>query len=289
MSDDSAAALRAVVLGAGYIGTDLLYKIARSNRLRCVLVVGRRSGTVGLRRADSMGLRTSTEGISALMADPDAFDVVFDCTDAVANREHWRMLKQHGKRLINLTPAISGHMIIPAINGDDAAAHSDVNMISCGGQAAIPLLAALASVVPSIDYVEIVTSAASSSVGMGTRVNLDEYIDATSLAVQVFARAGRVKSMVNLSPARPPVVFRVTIFVQAAGIRMGEVEAQLASMAERVRAYCPGYRLKDCSQRADGTLALDVEVEGGADYLPVYAGNLDIINAAAIRVAGAMA
>lgn len=281
--------LRVAVLGAGYIGTDLLYKIARSNRLECALVVGRRPGSAGLRRAERMGLAVSTDGIAALTAEPHAFDVVFDCTDAIANRAHWAALAPHGKRLINLTPGYSGHMIVPAVNGADAALHDDLNMISCGGQTVIPLLATLGRVLGRMEYVEIVTTAASASVGLGTRVNLDEYIDVTAAAAQAFAPIDRVKVMVNVSPARPPVVFRVTMFVQARRIDLATIERAVTEKEMLVRTYCRGYRISECRLRPDGALAITAEVSGGGDYLPAYAGNLEIINQAAIRAAEAMA
>lgn len=281
--------LRVVVLGAGYIGTDLLYKIARSNWLECCLVVGRTSNAAGLRRAAGMGYDVSAEGIHVLTANPDRFDAVFDCTDAIANRDHWAQLAPHGKRLINLTPASSGRMIVPAVNGEEAARHNDLNMISCGGQTAMPLLAALGQALGWMDYAEIVTTAASGSVGMGTRVNLDEYIEVTEAAAHAYAPIGRVKALVNLSPARPPSVFRVTLFVQAGAIDLAKVETAVSAMAERVCVYCAGYGVTECRLRPDGVLVVTTEISGGGDYLPVYAGNLEIINQAAIRAAEAIA
>jgi acetaldehyde dehydrogenase len=287
-SGPGAAPLRAVVLGAGNIGTDLIHKMARSTRLDCVQVVGRNPDSVGLRKAERLGIPVSAHGIAALLENPASFDIVFDCTDAVANRGHWRALAALGKRLVNLTPGFSGTMIVPSVNRADAATSGDLNMVSCGGQAAIPLLAAVAPLADRIAYAEIVTTASTSSVGRGTRVNLDEYIDITVAATHRLVPISEVKCMLNLSPARPPAVFRVTIFVEAIGLRTDEVAAAVHDAVREVSGYCPGYSLTEVDLRKNGSLVLEVQVKGGTDSLPEFAGNLDLINSAAVSVGETM-
>lgn len=280
--------LRTVVLGGGNIGTDLLHKIVRSERLQCVQVVGRRPGSTGMRLAEKIGVPFSSDGVATLVHNPDSFDVVFDCTDAAANREHWRALAPLAKRMINLTPGFSGKMIVPSVNGCEATTSVNVNMVSCGGQAAIPLLVAVEQGSTRIDYAEVVTSASSSSVGAGTRANLDEYIEITTAAMRELVRLSEVKCMLNLSPAHPPVVFRVTMFIRAEGLRMNEIEKSLQAIVNEIHGYCSGYKMTACDLRRDGTLVLEVEVRGGSDSLPEYSGNLDLINSAAIRVGETM-
>lgn len=282
---DKSRPVRAVILGAGAIGSDLMFKIIKSDRLDCAMVVGRRPDSAGLQRAAKIGLPVSADGLAALLAAPDSFDLVFDCTNAAENRKHWEALSPLGKCLVNLTPSLSGHMVVPAVNGATAAINRNLNMVSCGGQAAVPVLAALARTIPDMSYVEIVTTAASKSVGMGTRANLDEYIAVTCEAAKRFARVGDVKAMVNLSPARPPATFRVTALVVAEDIDIDRCREEIGRMAHDVRAYCRGYLITECRIRPDGVLVVTAEIDGGQDFLPAFAGNLEVINQAAIFAA----
>ena len=280
-----AKSLRVAIIGAGFIGTDLLLKIGRSDTLTCALVVGRNPKAAGLRQAANLGYPTSDRGIAALLEEPDAFDLVFDATDALSHEDHWRRLERLGKSMINLTPSRTGHMVAPTVNGADALAYRNVSLISCGGQASVPLVHALARVFPRIPYLEVVTTVASRSVGRGTRMNLDEYIETTAAAVQAFSGAGQVKVLVNLSPARPPATFRVAISMMTGGAGGARVGSAVEQAAEAVRGFCPGYRIAACETFADGRIFTAVEVASRGDHLPVYAGNLDIINDAAIVIA----
>src|SRR6185437_1112435 len=191
--------LKTAVLGAGLVGVDLVAKIKRSPHLACDLVVARDDQARGLRLAAAMGCETSAKGIDALLKSPEKFDIVFDATNAMSHAEHWSLLEPLGAKLIDLTPSMVGFMVAPTVNGSEVISHRNVNLISCGGQAAIPILHRLVQHVKA-DYVEIVTTAASVSVGRATRLNLDEYIESTQHAVRFFTGVMNVKVMVNISP-----------------------------------------------------------------------------------------
>ncbi|MFG2328464.1 acetaldehyde dehydrogenase (acetylating) [Streptomyces sp. NPDC048604] len=276
--------LNVAVLGAGLIGIDLVTKIQRSPALSCGLVVGRNSEARGLRQAASLGCATSAEGVDALTGAEEPFDIVFDATNATAHAEHWARLEPLGTLLIDLTPSRVGHMVIPTVNAADALEHGNVNLISCGGQASVPILHALAQRYTP-EYVEVVTTAASPSVGRATRLNLDEYIATTQDAVRTFTGAREVKAIVNLSPARPPATFRVAMSAVLPGAEPEQVRALVREAAEEVRGYAPGYEVKACTVTDDRVfVAVEVSASPG-DRIPRYAGNLDIINSAAILIA----
>ncbi|MFD5556205.1 acetaldehyde dehydrogenase (acetylating) [Streptomyces sp. NPDC127068] len=275
--------LSVAVLGAGLIGIDLVAKIQRSPSLRCGLVVGRDSEARGLRQAASLGCATAAEGIDSLVASAEPFDIVFDATNAMAHAEHWARLRPYGTLLVDLTPSRVGHMVVPTVNGADALKHGNVNLVSCGGQASVPILHALSQRY-TLDYVEVVTTAASLSVGRATRLNLDEYIETTQDAVRTFTGVRDVKAIVNLSPARPPAPFRVAMSVVLPGAEAGPVSALVAAAAEEVRSYAPGYEITACTV-TDERVFIAVEVTAAGDRIPRYAGNLNIINSAAVLIA----
>ncbi|MBB4779113.1 acetaldehyde dehydrogenase (acetylating) [Streptomyces rapamycinicus] len=275
--------LSAAVLGAGLIGVDLAAKIMRSRSLDCRLVVARDDDTPGLRHAAGLGLPTATGGVQSLVDAPDPFDVVFDATNAVSHAEHAERLKPLGTMLIDLTPSKVGRMVVPTVNGTDALDHGDINMISCGGQASIPILHAIARQ-HRIDYVEVVTTAASPSVGRSTRLNLDEYIETTQDAVRDFTGVKDVKAILNVSPARPPATFRVAMSVLGEELTAESVRAVVATATEPVRAFASGFEVTACVVD-DGKALIAIEVTSSGDRIPRYAGNLDIINSAALHVA----
>lgn len=275
--------LPVAILGAGLIGLDLLTKIQRSSFLDCQLVVGRNDQTVGLRQAASLGCTTAADGIHSLVAAPRPFDIVFDATNAISHGEHWAYLQPLGTMLIDLTPSMIGHMVAPTVNAADALTHRNVNLISCGGQASIPILHALAQRY-SPDYIEVVTTAASPSVGRHTRLNLDEYIETTQDAVRAYTGVENVKVMVNLSPARPPATFRVAMSILSPELDGAVVRSIVAAAAEEVRAFVPGFTVIACTV-ADGKAFVAVEVAASGGRLARYAGNLDIINSAAVLIA----
>lgn len=275
--------MSAAVLGAGLIGVDLVTKIKRSPLLDCCLVAARDDQARGLRMVGAQGCQTSARGIDALLELPEPCDVVFDATNAMSHAEHWALLEPLGTKLIDLTPSMIGSMIVPTVNGAEAVLHQNVNLISCGGQVAIPILHRLASAVAP-DYIELVTTAASTSVGRATRLNLDEYIETTRSAVRFFTGVHDVKVMVNLSPAQPPALFRVAVSLLVADADPGHVRRLVEEEAERLRRFVSGYQVKVCAV-TDGMIFLALEVAASGDRIPRYAGNLDIINSAAVFVA----
>jgi acetaldehyde dehydrogenase len=270
------------VLGAGLIGTDLAGKVQRSQMLDCRLVVGRDRESLGLRRASEMGCPTSPGGIDDLL-ESGPFDVVFDASNADDHAEHWSRLRTTGTTLIDLTPTQLGTVVVPTVNGETALTHRHINLVSCGGQAAIPVLHALTQhCTPA--YIEVVSTGASASAGRATRLNLDQYIATTQAAIQTFTGAPQVKVMVNLSPARPAPPFRVAMTVLAPGLQSEPVRSLVAAAAASVRAYAPGFAVTSVVVD-DDRICVAVEVTAAGGRIPRYAGNLDIINAAAVLLA----
>jgi acetaldehyde dehydrogenase len=271
------------VLGAGLIGVDLMTKIIRSDRLELRLVAGRDAATPGLRQAAKLGLPIATDGIRSLVDVDDPFDVVFDATNASCHAEHAEQLSVLGTMLIDLTPSKVGHMIVPTVNRADICAHRDLSMVSCGGQASIPVLHAIAKA-HQVDYIEVVTTAATLSVGHGTRLNLDEYVETTQEAIREFTGVKNVKVMLNISPARPAATFRVAMSVLGRELSEGPVSSLVAGVARELRSFVGGFTVKACTVR-DGKAFIAVEVTSSGDRIPRYAGNLDIINSAALYAA----
>lgn len=278
--------LSVAVLGAGLIGVDLVAKVLRSDSLDLRLVVGRDADAPGLRRLTRMGLPVSTDGIASLVDPADPFDVAFDATNAMSHAEHAERLRPLGTMLVDLTPSKVGRMVVPTVNGADVLAHpdvNDVNMVSCGGQASVPVLHAIARR-HRVDYVEVVTTAATLSVGRSTRLNLDEYVETTQEAVREFTGVKDVKSILNLSPASPPATFRVAMSLLGDDLDPRSVRSAVAEAAHGLRAFVGGYDVTACT--VDGGRAfIAVQVTAGGDRIPKYAGNLDIINSAALHVA----
>ncbi len=281
MNDDGR--LSVAVLGAGLIGVDLAAKALRSGALDLRLIVGRDERTPGLRQAARLGVRTSTDGIRSLTETDEPFDIVFDATNAMSHARHAELLAPLGTTLIDLTPSRVGQMVVPTVNGPAAAACTDVNMVSCGGQASIPLLHAV-SRRHRLDYVEVVTTAATLSVGRSTRLNLDEYVETTQDAVRDFTGAKDVKSILNISPARPPATFRVAMSLYGDNLTQESVSALVENAAAGVRAFAGGYDVTACTVN-DGRAFIAVEVTARGDRIPKYAGNIDIINSAALHIA----
>jgi acetaldehyde dehydrogenase len=300
---------KVAVIGSGNIGTDLMIKVLRlSETLELAAMVGIDPDSDGLARAARLGVPTTAEGVDGLIAMPDFGEIaiVFDATSAPAHRANAAALAPYGKRLIDLTPAAIGPMVVPAVNLDDELTADNVNMVTCGGQATIPIVAALAAVVP-VPYAEIVASIASRSAGPGTRANIDEFTETTSRAIVEVGGAGRGKAIIVLNPAEPPLIMRDTVLALVDApdsAAQKAIRTAVAEMVERVAAYVPGYRLKQqvqlvavdganyatlTSERVTHQVSVLLEVEGAAHYLPAYAGNLDIMTSAALRVAEALA
>ncbi len=299
--------LKAAILGSGNIGSDLMIKVMRyGHHLEMGAMVGIDPASDGLERARRMGVATTAEGIEGLLKLPQFadIDVVFDATSAGAHRKHNDALQKHGVQVIDLTPAAIGPFVIPAINLEAENA-SNMNMVTCGGQATIPMIAAV-SRVAKVHYGEIVASIASKSAGPGTRANIDEFTETTSLAIEKLGGAQRGKAIIVLNPAEPPLIMRDTVFVLSEMAETAVVEKSIKDMVAAVQSYVPGYRLKQQVQfevvPADKPLnvpgvglrhglktSVFLEVEGAAHYLPAYAGNLDIMTSAALACGDMMA
>jgi acetaldehyde dehydrogenase len=298
---------KVAVIGSGNIGTDLMIKVMRlSKSLEMGAMVGIDPDSDGLARAKRFGVPTTSEGVQGLIDLPgfDEIEIVFDATSAGAHRANASALAPYGKRLIDLTPAAIGPFVVPAVNLEQHLAAQNVNMVTCGGQATIPMVAAVSQVTP-VAYAEIVASIASRSAGPGTRANIDEFTETTSQAIETVGGAARGKAVIILNPAEPPLIMRDTVFCLIGDPDEAVHDAirdEITAMVARVAAYVPGYRLKQTVQIAPvpedqplHTLAGDarvthqvsvfLEVEGAAHYLPAYAGNLDIMTSAALRVA----
>ncbi|MCM6778222.1 acetaldehyde dehydrogenase (acetylating) [Nocardia sp. CDC159] len=275
--------LRVAVLGTGMIGMDLVHKIHRSALLDCELVAGRNPRSAGLARAAELGCPVSSEGIEAVLAAARPFDVVFDATNAHSHIEHWRRLEPLDTLLIDLTPSKIGQMVVPTVTGTRVPAHRNISLISCGGQASVPIVHALARRFPT-RYLEVVTTVASDIAGRATRLNLDEFVMTTQQALSVFSGVADTKAIINISPAVPPATFRVAISAEVPDADAAAVHAVVAEAAEQVRTFAPGYAVTACTV-VDERVSISVEVSATSEVMPRHAGNLDIINAAAILVA----
>jgi acetaldehyde dehydrogenase len=297
------------IIGPGNIGTDLMIKVLRrAEKLTMAAMVGIDPSSDGLQRAARMGVATTADGVDGLLWMPGFADVrlVFDATSAGAHRDNWTKLQPTGVRMLDLTPAAIGPYCVPVVNLDDHLDAPNLNMVTCGGQATVPIVAAV-SRVALVSYAEIVSSIASKSAGPGTRANIDEFTETTSRALEAVGGAARGKAVIVLNPAEPPLMMRNTVYCLVDGdCDHDAIEASVEQMVDRVRAYVPGYRLKQKVQfetfsqanplhipetgKFWGTrVTVFLEVTGAAHYLPDYAGNLDIMTSAALATAERLA
>ncbi|MBW8454444.1 acetaldehyde dehydrogenase (acetylating) [Pseudomonas stutzeri] len=302
--------LKVAIIGPGNIGTDLMVKVLRNAKyLEMGAMVGIDAASDGLARAQRMGVATTHAGVEGLINLPEFADIdfVFDATSASAHVQNEALLRQAkpGIRLIDLTPAAIGPYCVPVVNLEEHLGKLNVNMVTCGGQATIPMVAAV-SRVAKVHYAEIVASISSKSAGPGTRANIDEFTETTSKAIEVIGGAAKGKAIIIMNPAEPPLIMRDTVYVLSAAADQAAVAASVAEMVQAVQAYVPGYRLKQQVQfdvipesaplnipglgRFSGLkTSVFLEVEGAAHYLPAYAGNLDIMTSAALATAERMA
>lgn len=292
--------VKAAIIGSGNIGTDLMIKMIKyPQNMELVAVVGIDAASEGLAMARERGVATTHEGIDGLKA-MDVYPeigIVFDATSAYAHKVHDAALRADGKQVVDLTPAAIGPFTVPAVNMEAHLDQPNVNMVTCGGQATIPMVAAV-SRVASVHYAEIVASVASRSAGPGTRANIDEFTRTTANAIEVVGGAKRGKAIIILNPAEPPMIMRDTVFTLSDTVDEAKIEASVADMVAEVQKYVPGYRLKQKVQferygdnnrlkipgQGEFTgikTSIFLEVEGAGDYLPSYSGNLDIMTAAA--------
>jgi acetaldehyde dehydrogenase (acetylating) len=284
--------LRCAILGTGNIGTDLLIKVMRSNLLECTLFAGRNFRSDGMQKAVTLGVTISDQGINAIVEHADQIDIVFDATSAAAHIEHWPVIDGLGKIAIDMTPAKIGEFSVPAINSQEIcdSGTRNINMITCGGQASVPIGAALAAVHSDIEYIEAASSIASRSAGPATRANLDEYVDTTEDALLKFSGAKKAKAILILNPANPAIDMQTTIYAKINKPDILKIRASVDSMMMRIAKYVPGYQLLVPPTVVDDDKVMTtIKVLGNGDYLPKYAGNLDIINCAAVGVAEAIA
>ena len=276
---------RVAIIGSGNIGTDLLIKIQRSSYLECVLFIGRNLSSPGMAKAISLGVKVSDESIQAIIKDPDCCDIVFDATSAKDAIHHWEILEKLGKIVIDMTPAKLGGLCIPAVNMDESIILKNINMITCGGQASIPIAYLIGKLHKDIEYIEVVSSIASKSAGPATRLNLDEYIETTELGVKLFSNVKNAKAILNLNPAEPCIDMQTTIFAKLDNPKIDELKIEVDKMITSIKKYVPGYQLLVEPIYENGKIVVMIKVQGLGDYLPKYAGNLDIINCAAVAVA----
>ena len=295
---------KAAILGSGNIGTDLMIKIMRHSKIiEMGAFVGIDPKSDGLARAVRMGIAISSEGLDGLVKMPiwDEIGIIFDATSAGAHKYHDKIVKAAGKVMVDLTPAAIGPYVIPVVNGDDHLDAQNVNMVTCGGQATIPIVAAVSSVA-DVAYAEIVASISSKSAGPGTRANIDEFTETTSAGIREVGGATLGKAIIILNPAEPPMIMRDTVFTLSTGSNRDEIERAIEAQVARVQSYVPGYRMKQKVQfetfgdnnplhipghgKFTGLkTSVFLEVEGAAHYLPAYAGNLDIMTSAGLATA----
>ncbi len=295
---------KVAIIGSGNIGTDLMIKILRtSDILEMAALVGIDPNSDGLARAKKMGVAVTDKGIDGLVSMPEFkyIEILFDATSAKAHAHHDKVAREHGKQIIDLTPAAIGPYVVPVVNLDQHLDEPNINMVSCGGQATIPMVDAVQKVA-KVHYAEIVASIASKSAGPGTRANIDEFTETTSKGLAVVGGADRGKAIIVLNPADPPVMMRNTVYTLSEHADRDAVAASIAKQVEVVQSYVPGYRLKQEVQfeRIGDNTPLEIpgfgefvglktsiflEGEGAAHYLPNYAGNLDIMTSAALKTA----
>lgn len=282
---------RVAILGTGNIGTDLLIKAMRSDLLECTLFVGRNLRSDGMQKASQLGVAISDRGLDGIVQHAENIDIVFDATSAAAHMDHWPVLSRLGKTVIDMTPAKIGELCVPAINSQQILENrtQNINMITCGGQASVPIANAIAAVQDDIEYIEVASSIASRSAGPATRANLDEYIETTEQALLKFSCARRAKAILILNPARPPIDMQTTIYAKIGNPDITAIRRSVDEMMMRIKQYVPGYQLIVPPTIEGGKVMTTVKVLGNGDYLPRYAGNLDIINCAAIGIAESIA
>ncbi|HWE54202.1 MAG TPA: acetaldehyde dehydrogenase (acetylating) [Acidimicrobiales bacterium] len=283
----------AAIVGSGNIGTDLMYKLLRSEWIEPRYMIGVDPQSKGLALAAEHGLEASHEGVDWLMGRSELPGIVFEATSAYIHRANYPRYHDAGIRAVDLTPAAIGPFVIPPVNLVEHLSEPNINMVTCGGQATIPMVAAVSRVV-EVDYAEIVATVASESAGPGTRQNIDEFTRTTSSAVEVIGGAKKGKAIIILNPADPPIIMRDTIFCSVPeGADEEKIDGSIRQMVESVQTYVPGYRLRTDPQFDEvpdghggtvGRVAVFVEVEGAGDFLPPYSGNLDIMTAAAAKV-----
>ena len=274
------------IIGPGNIGTDLMFKVMKSQHLEMAMMAGIVESE-GIRRAASMGIRTSVTGSKDIIADPD-IKIVFEATSAKAHLANAPLLKEAGKIAIDMTPAAVGIQVVPCANMNETSHLDNFNMVTCGGQATIPVVYAI-NRVADVEYAEIVAALSSKSAGPGTRANIDEFTETTSKALETIGGADKGKAIIVLNPAEPPLIMTNTIYTIVRNPDEKAIIESVNDIVRKVQTYVPGYRLRVPPTIDGNKVTTIVEVEGAGDFLPSYSGNLDIINQAAVAVAEKLA
>lgn len=274
--------IKVAVLGPGNIGSDLMYKIMRSRHMEMSLMAGIVESE-GIRRAKALGFDVTTEGINGILSAGDDIKIVFDSTSASAHLKHAPLLREAGKIAIDLTPAAVGPYLIPCVNLEKLKDEVNVNMVTCGGQATIPMVYAV-SRVAGAEYAEIVACVSSKSAGPGTRQNIDEFTETTAKGIEAVGGADRGKAIIILNPAEPPIMMTNTVYVRVKdkNASLEAITGSVEKMVADLRQYVPGYSLRIPPLMDGDKITIGINVEGAGDFLPKYSGNLDIMNSAAI-------
>ncbi|MGG7620313.1 acetaldehyde dehydrogenase (acetylating) [Bacillus coreaensis] len=278
--------VKVAILGSGNIGTDLMMKLGRSEVLELTTVIGIDPNSDGLKKARELGYETIDSGLNGFLERPELADIVFDATSAKAHIRHAKLLREAGKQVLDLTPAAVGPLVVPPVNIKEHVDADNINLITCGGQATIPMVHAIHSVQP-VEYAEIVATISSKSAGPGTRANIDEFTETTARGIEKIGGARVGKGIIILNPAEPPIMMRDTIHVIVKGDQVDEegITRSIKEMEKQVQEYVPGYKLRQEPIFNGNHVTVFIEVEGAGDYLPKYSGNLDIMTAAAVKVA----
>ncbi|KTG25925.1 acetaldehyde dehydrogenase (acetylating) [Idiomarina sp. WRN-38] len=276
---------KVAIIGTGSIGIDLMYKTIKSKKLDLSFFVGRRVDSPGIQEANKNGITTSSQGVDFLEKHINDFDIVFDATSADAHVENDKIFKKYNKLIIDLTPAKIGELCVPVININSLKQSRNINLITCGGQASLPLAYAIKKSCEEIEYIEVISSISSDSAGIATRKNLDEYITTTEFALKKFTNSKSAKAILNINPAMPQVCMQTTLYAHCKKINNDALEKNISAIINMVKQYVPGYQLALEPIVQSDKITLAVQVYGSGDYLPKHAGNLDIINSAAISIA----
>ena len=275
--------IKAGIIGTGNIGTDLLLKLIKTDFIEPVIFAGRRMSSNGNKLAQEKGIPVTDKGIDYFIENCCVADVVYDCTNAIDAKQHAKVFEEQGVKVIDLTPAKVGDLCVPTINPEAIKTRGNVNMITCGGQASTPLLNVISKHC-DLEYIEVVSQIASDSAGMATRLNIDNYIHTTERAISEFTGCNNCKVILNLNPAIPQVDMQTTLFIKAENINFSSLNKDIYKTIKRLKEYIPHYELVMPPTINNDVLVLSIKVKGTGDYLPEYAGNLDIINCAAIEI-----
>lgn len=278
--------IKTAILGSGNIGTDLMAKLSKSPVLELTSVIGIDPDSDGLKKAEENGYIAISNGIDGFLEQPDLADIIFDATSARAHIHHASKLREIGKQVLDLTPAAIGPLVVPPVNLKEHLEAENINLITCGGQATIPIVHAI-SRIQAVEYAEIVATISSKSAGPGTRANIDEFTKTTADGIENIGRARKGKAIIILNPAEPPIMMRDTVNVLLGNetAKKEEIVQSIKEVVNEVQQYVPGYRLRQEPIIDGKQVTVFIEVEGAGDYLPPYAGNLDIMTAAAVKVA----